>query len=172
MGTHVRQVTRRRRLERRALVMLLALAVASTSAVRDGLSTDEGLFDGVVVAMERTASVWDGVYTDQQALRGEATYRQECTSCHYADLQGQGATPPLVGEVFFSRWGDLSMDDMLTVIRTTMPQGAPASLGNGAYLDVMAYLLKSNGMPAGDVELSDDRERLRQVIIRERRLGD
>jgi len=145
----------RRRFERFALVVLVALAGVSSA--------------GLVSPSEKDTrdrmSVWEGVYTEEQARRGEATYRQECSSCHYDDLQGQGSTPPLVGEAFFSRWGSLSMDDMLTAIRTTMPQGAPASLSNQAYVDVMAHMLKVNGIPAGDVELSDDRERLKQIVV-------
>ena len=39
-----------------------------------------------------TRSVWDGVYTEEQAKRGEELYRKECASCHgYTLVGGVGA---------------------------------------------------------------------------------
>ena len=79
-----------------------------------------------VGAQEKT--VWDGVYTEEQAVRGETTYEQECATCHLADLLGDGIAPALTGAAFDFRWSDLSVGDMFVAIRATMPQGAPASL--------------------------------------------
>ena len=39
-----------------------------------------------------------GLFTEAQAIRGEAVYAQSCASCHGAALAG-GAAPPLVGPV-------------------------------------------------------------------------
>ena len=33
-------------------------------------------------------TVWDGVYTREQAQRGEKLYEQECGRCHGDDLTG------------------------------------------------------------------------------------
>jgi len=34
------------------------------------------------VLAQTSRSVWDGVYTEAQAKRGEAIYEQNCVSCH------------------------------------------------------------------------------------------
>jgi hypothetical protein len=62
-------------------------------------------------------------------------------------------TPALVGQAFFARFDRQSADDVLDVIRRTMPQEAPDTLGMPAYADIVSYLLKSNGSPAGKTEL-------------------
>ena len=114
-------------------------------------------------AQERT--VWDGVYTEEQATRGMATYEQECSQCHLEDLLGDGIAPALIGAPFHFRWSDLSVGDMLVAIRTTMPQGAPASLSPRAYADIVAYMLKVNDFPAGDTELPTGVDDLEGIII-------
>src|SRR5260370_10887474 len=45
-------------------------------------------------------SVWDGVYTDQQAKRGEPKYRENCADCHGDDLEGDAEAPALSGATF------------------------------------------------------------------------
>ena len=47
-------------------------------------------------------SLWDGAYTQEQAKRGEAAYREHCARCHGADLTSGDAVPPLVGTDFLS----------------------------------------------------------------------
>lgn len=110
-------------------------------------------------------SVLSGVYTVEQAKRGEAAYRQECSGCHMDDLMGDGIAPALVGSPFYFRWSDLSVADMMTAIRTTMPQGAPASLSPQMYADIISYLFKSNKLPAGSTELPPDASELQDVMI-------
>lgn len=39
-------------------------------------------------------SVWDGIFTEEQATRGKAVYEQHCRSCHGADLMGDGVMDP------------------------------------------------------------------------------
>ena len=107
----------------------------------------------------------DSVFTDEQATRGEDAYQQECAQCHLDDLLGDGIAPSLIGAPFSFRWSELSVADMLVAIRTTMPQGAPASLSPQAYVDIVAYMLKVNDYPAGDVELPTAEAELETIII-------
>ena len=107
----------------------------------------------------------DSVFTDEQATRGEDAYQQECAQCHLDDLLGDGIAPSLIGAPFSFRWSELSVADMLVAIRTTMPQGAPASLSPQAYVDIVAYMLKVNDYPAGDVELPTAEAELEAIII-------
>ena len=107
----------------------------------------------------------DSVFTDEQATRGEDAYQQECAQCHLDDLLGDGIAPALIGAPFSFRWSELSVADMLVAIRTTMPQGAPASLSPQAYVDIVAYMLQVNDYPSGDVELPTAESELEAIII-------
>jgi ankyrin repeat protein len=106
-----------------------------------------------------------GAYTDEQARRGQAGYKQACAHCHSEDLLGERDAPALVGQPFSARWSTATVDDMLQVIRRTMPQEAPDSLGTPAYLDIISYMLKANGIPAGPTELPPDPSTLRLIAV-------
>ena len=107
----------------------------------------------------------DSVFTDEQATRGEDAYQQECAQCHLDDLLGDGIAPALIGAPFSFRWSELSVADMLVAIRTTMPQGAPASLSPQAFVDIVAYMLQVNDYPSGDLELPTAESELEAIII-------
>ena len=62
---------------------------------------------------QTTRSVWDGVYTEDQAKRGAAVYAKECASCHGAELGGGESAPALVGGTFLMIWGILALSDRL-----------------------------------------------------------
>jgi S-disulfanyl-L-cysteine oxidoreductase SoxD len=106
-------------------------------------------------AQEATRSVADGVYTDVQAARGAAAYETACAGCHRADLGGASG-PPLREERFTHDFAGKDLKTLFTRTATTMPRGAPGSLGDAVYLDVVAHLLKENGFPAGSGELTAD----------------
>ena len=106
------------------------------------------------VAEEIQTSVWDGVYTEAQASRGGPIYRANCTFCHGEDLSGSNELgPPLLGSGFLGPWRGLSIADLMTLITTSMPKDAPGSLTVSEYTDVVAFLLETNGFPAGSAEL-------------------
>ena len=98
-------------------------------------------------------SVWDGVYTDTQADRGHTLYNQSCARCHGADLSGTFEIPPLVGR-FMPYWSGTTLDALFDYVSTSMPLDRPGALGPGANADILAFLLKSNEIPAGTKELS------------------
>lgn len=109
------------------------------------------------------ASVWDGVYTEQQASRGKALYDKECASCHLDTLQGDGLAPGLVGDAFTYRWQDGPVSDVFIVIKTTMPADRPSDLQDQEYADIIAYLLKKNNYPSGSTELSKNQADLKEI---------
>ncbi len=114
-------------------------------------------------------TMWDGVYTEEQATRGQQTYKQACLQCHKVDLLGQADAPALAGPEFLNRFNGSSVDDIVQTIKASMPQDAPGSLSLAAYVDLVGYLLKSNGSQAGAAELSVDPEVLKQIkVTRER----
>ena len=111
------------------------------------------------------ASVWNGVYTDAQAARGQDVYLRECTNCHGASLAGADVTPALTGGAFGSNWNGLTAGDLFERIRTTMPADRPGALTRQQNADVIAFVLKANGWPAGTAELARDVAALKQIAI-------
>ena len=96
---------------------------------------------------ERT--VWAGVYTEEQARRGEARYRDGCARCHLENLKGNEQAPALVGDPFIAEWETKTLRDFYGRVLSTMPADDPGSLDEKAVLDVLAFVLEANGFPAG-----------------------
>ena len=135
-------------------VLTAAVAVAAAGA-------------GAVARGQTAPSIWDGVYSDAQATRGQERYKASCATCHSEDLLGASG-PALVGESFMQRWNGTSVNDMLVVLRQTMPQDAPDSLGTPGYLDLIAFLLKNNGAPQGAADLPSEASALQRIRITNR----
>jgi len=119
--------------------MILAFALCASAAVP-------------APAWCQTSSVWDGVYTDAQAARGGAKYKQMCVMCHGPVLEGNGEAPPLVGR-FIPDWAGTTLSELFEKIQTTMPLFAPATLSSADTADILAFILQSNNFPAGGQEL-------------------
>ncbi len=109
------------------------------------------------------ASVWDGVYSEEQAGRGRALYAKECASCHGTSLSGGETAPPLTGSAFMANWSGLSVGDLFERIRLSMPEGRPGTLSRQQNADILAYVLSVNQFPAGKTELQKDTDRLKQI---------
>jgi S-disulfanyl-L-cysteine oxidoreductase SoxD len=119
-----------------------------------------------------TRTVWDGVYSDAQAVRGQALYKTHCGYCHRDDLTGGGSeagAPALKGPIFTIRWRDQPLADLFIAIGTTMPQNKPDTLTPQTVIDIVAFLLKINEMPAGGTELPIDLQQLKTIFIEYRR---
>lgn len=110
-------------------------------------------------------SVWGGVFTEEQAKRGQARYNQLCASCHGGALEGGESAPPLAGGEFLSNWNTLTVGDLFDRTRSTMPQTKPGSLSREANAEIMAYLLSANQFPAGKEALPQNSEVLREIRI-------
>jgi len=116
-----------------------------------------------ILRAQAGASVWDGVYTEDQAKGGETLYRKECASCHGDDLAGLGQTPPLSGKEFKMDWDGLTAGDLYERIRVSMPADHPGTLSPEQNAGILAYLLKSNEFPAGKTALRGDTDTLKQI---------
>ena len=123
------------------------------------------VFAAVALAQSSGASVWDGVFTEEQVKRGSASYQRECSNCHGAALEGGDMTPPLVGGGFTSNWNDLTLGDLSERIRLTMPLDSPGKLSRQQNVDVIAFILKTNAWPPGTTELPPEVGALKQVKI-------
>jgi len=99
-------------------------------------------------------TTWDGIYTAEQARRGQAAYTQYCVACHKPDLMGiEGA---MKGEPFIERRREDSLGTLFLDMKSTMPRGNPGGLPDQTYTDIISYLLQSNDMPPGKAELKTD----------------
>ena len=102
-------------------------------------------------------SVWDGVYTEGQAARGQTVFTAFCASCHSA--------AEFNGDTFLGAWDASTALDLFSTIQTKMPMDNPGSLKPEEYVDVMAFFFRGNAFPAGKDELTTDREQLKLVRI-------
>jgi S-disulfanyl-L-cysteine oxidoreductase SoxD len=120
------------------------------------------LLSGIVQA-QQPASVWDGVYSQEQANRGKAVYAKECSSCHGPALNGSGQAPPLEGADFKGNWNGQTVNDLFEKMQTSMPADRPGQLTRTQNADILAFLLSSNGFPAGQKELPTDADVLQKI---------
>jgi S-disulfanyl-L-cysteine oxidoreductase SoxD len=109
-------------------------------------------------AHAQAKTVWDGVYTQAQAKRGEGVYTQQCATCHGDDLKGKedlkpDPSPSLTGPDLGISFDDVTLDMMADRIRTSMPKDKPNTLSREQVADVVAFILSKNGMPAGKTDL-------------------
>jgi mono/diheme cytochrome c family protein len=115
-------------------------------------------------------SVWDGVYSLEQAKRGEAYYDEQCASCHQFDLEGDGLdVPALTTARFRDKWDRRSLRRLFDVISMSMPQQKPGSLTRDVYADIVSYILQKNEFPAGSQPLSIDPNALEAIALERQR---
>jgi mono/diheme cytochrome c family protein len=104
-------------------------------------------------------TVMDGVYSEMQATRGEASYTAFCSGCHGDALEGVSA-PALTGDRFIERWREAMLDTLYGFITERMPPGRGRDgdpISDNEYVDILTYILKVNAYPAGGDELAADR---------------
>jgi S-disulfanyl-L-cysteine oxidoreductase SoxD len=114
---------------------------------------------------QQTQSLWTGVYTDTQAERGAAVFKERCASCHATDLRGNSNTPSLLGVSFMFLWEGRSLGELYSKMRSEMPSDQPGSLPAQNYLDILAFILRANQFPAGEEELKPEQSDLEKILI-------
>jgi mono/diheme cytochrome c family protein len=110
-------------------------------------------------------SVWDGVFTADQATQGKALFETKCAICHGAEMNGGEMAPPLAGASFLANWQGASLGDLFTRIHTTMPANDPGSMNNAETALVLSYILSFNQFPAGATPLPADEAALGGIGI-------
>src|SRR2546422_3679792 len=88
------------------------------------------------------------VYTAAQAAAGRAAYQANCANCHMPDLGGRNEAPPLAGANFMNTGRARTTKKLFDYMSGTMPPDVP-SLAADQYLAIAAFVLQSNGAPAG-----------------------
>lgn len=117
-------------------------------------------------AQDSQRTVWDGVYNQEQAKRGQAAFVEACSNCHGLTLEGADMTPALTGGGFMANWDGLTLGDLFDRIRTSMPADRPGALSRQENADVIAYILQFNQFPSGKEELPRDALVLKQILFK------
>jgi S-disulfanyl-L-cysteine oxidoreductase SoxD len=110
-------------------------------------------------------SVWDGVYSTEQVARGKKAYDSLCARCHGETLGGGEDAPALVDKVFFKSWAGKSVGELVEYNREEMPSDGPGKVTRKQSIDITAYLLSANGVPAGPKEFPSALEELNEILI-------
>jgi S-disulfanyl-L-cysteine oxidoreductase SoxD len=142
----------------RRILLLCAPLVALFCLVGEGRSS-ESLWEEIY------KSAWAGIYTSDQAARGQSLYRSNCASCHGAALDGSDDAPPLTGRDFTYDWDCANIADLFEKIQYTMPANRPGRLGEEQVAAILSYILNVNGFPAGGKALPPDVDGLRGLMF-------
>jgi S-disulfanyl-L-cysteine oxidoreductase SoxD len=108
-------------------------------------------------AADTVRTTMDGVYSAAQATAGGDVFATYCRSCH---------TPTVhTGPAFQAKWYGHSLGELFGYLRREMPKTDPGSMSDEDYAAALAYLLKMNGMPAGDAPLAADSAALHRIRL-------
>jgi hypothetical protein len=134
----------------RVYIRFLALVLAWSGA---GASTAHAQ---VPDNTDARPSTQDGIYTREQARRGEELLRDECSACHMnAWFEGS----------FLQAWNGATVGMLYERIRSTMPEDQPSGLENREYADMLAFIFELNGIPSGEEELASRKNELDKILI-------
>jgi len=117
-----------------------------------------------VMHAQQTRTANDRVYTEAQAGRGRALYREKCATCHGDALEGKLA-PPLSGSSFLAVWGAQPLSELAAKIRNTMPAKDPGKLTPSETAELVAYILQAGKFPSGPNELGADDAALKSIML-------
>ena len=124
----------------------------------------------LVAAPATSKGTLDGVYTAAQAAEGAAIYAGQCAMCHGVRLEGTVETPGLTGK-FIANWAGRPVGDLFDYIGRAMPQMAPGTLQPEDNARLVAFILQTNGAPAGNSALPADSRALGRVDFDAHMLG-
>jgi mono/diheme cytochrome c family protein len=139
------------RIDRIGLVWVMAAGIAAAASGQSTTTTT-------------AETVADKVFSADQAKRGRASYDGKCASCHDGGTMG----PELWGDPFLTQWENKDVASLFTRIQTTMPEDAPGTLAEKEVLDIIAYVIQTNGFPAGDNELASKDALARMKFVRKK----
>ena len=128
--------------------ILFAVAVLTAVAV-----TAAG---GQAAGPPQSKTVWDGVYTQEQAARGAASFASSCARCHAIEANGGAEGRNLAGNAFWDSFRESTVDHLLDYVSRNMPNGAGGTLSASTYADLIAYILSRNDLPSGPNELTKE----------------
>jgi mono/diheme cytochrome c family protein len=108
-------------------------------------------------ALQAQKSIAVGVYTEEQAKRGQDTFETICSECHKREW--------FAGDEFKEHWAYGELFWVYDFVRRNMPYEAAGTLAPQTYRDVVAYILKLRGFKAGTYELPTTDEGWMQLVF-------
>src|ERR1700722_15613937 len=96
----------------------------------------------IALCQGKTRTVADGVYTADQAVRGQSLYESNCATCYGGDLSGGESAPALMGPEFLSTWKGKNLGNLFSRMQATMPADKPGSLSPDQNSENIAYMQK------------------------------
>ncbi|MBL0172881.1 MAG: cytochrome c [Gemmatimonadaceae bacterium] len=97
------------------------------------------------------------LYTEEQATAGAVLFGRVCAECH--------EKKDLTKADFRAKWTGRPILDLFELVRTTMPDSNPGGLSRDEYAGALAYILKLNGLPAGDTPVMPDSSAMKNVKL-------
>lgn len=134
-------------MQQRASILCTALLSTTTALL---LSACSGESENTNIAATTVAS-----FTNQ-AEAGATAYQTNCATCHGAALEGTALAPVLSGDNFLARWGSQSPAAFYNTIKANMPPGGTAELSDADYLNIVAHIMRNNGVVASNPALTAD----------------
>jgi mono/diheme cytochrome c family protein len=101
-------------------------------------------------------------FTAEQAAAGKTVYDQQCAACHGRQLEGPDA-PGLFGMDIMQNWD--SAGGLFDFISVAMPPSGAGTLGDEAYLNIVAYIMEFNGAEPGDEPMVADEDLLYAISL-------
>lgn len=151
---------------RRALApaVLVTIAACASQAAAPGAGAGPAASAppaSAPAASSAPVSVYTGVFSAEQAERGNTIQRRECGSCHTPSDWGQGR--------LLAGWNGQSAYDLVSHIQNTMPLDAPGRLSFQQYTDIVAFIFNLNNIPAGESDMPADEAAQKNIEIEYRR---
>src|SRR5690606_24818347 len=86
-------------------------------------------FPGIASAQAADpVTIWDGVYTEAQAVRGQELVQKNCSACHTASEWSNTA--------FIINWSGRPVHELQEFLASSMPLDAPGKLSEEEYVDI------------------------------------
>jgi alcohol dehydrogenase (cytochrome c) len=126
------------------------------------LSKKKAAIAVAALATTATVALWTasslaqnaGPFNAAQVDAGRSAFAANCMVCHGDNLSGLGEAPALAGRGFMVNFGAKTTKDLFDIIKAEMPFGAPGSLSDETYTNLVAFLLHANGAATGSAALT------------------
>jgi alcohol dehydrogenase (cytochrome c) len=132
-----------------------------TAALALMLSCFEGAGSG---AMAQQSASGMASFNVAQTIGGKPAYDAHCASCHGADLSGAGPAVALRGPAFMDKWANKPANELFAAVRR-MPPGEPDAVTAAEAASIIAFMLQSNGLPAGSQPFPAAAEPLSRLTV-------
>jgi|HubBroStandDraft_6_1064221.scaffolds.fasta_scaffold822524_2 hypothetical protein len=150
------------------LAVLALLAVASATPLTPVLAQDTAskAYNGIPT----NKTIWDGIYTEDQAAAGQMIYASGCSVCHGKQLEGvpDEGNPALAAASFMIEWDGQTMADLVRHIHAA-PNDQPGDIDPLTGVQLAAFILDMNGVPPGKTPLSTNRADEAKILFTERK---